>query len=641
MLPTGIGERYQFSGRHARRLSSNVSEEDERWDERQMLAVSHMSTPHTAKIVDIYEDCERMFLENRLAQGRTRRFLRWMYRHRWALGLVVVSLVTSFILYMIGSRDRTRFILSQVSWLWSAIPGLVAITMFVSYIIEITVLNAARLFIRSPAWLYPMMQGTASGYIRVIMFAVLTDGFVFQWWLSSTAVNGVNPTTVHNVFVSVWTIGAFLVVRNVLNHLLEMWAVKKTFGKRINALMFVQDILHDLCCRSESDKVALAQIRSNNRHNKYLMASVRQIREGCIGFPLACQSDRWEFSTDSTVEVSSTKEMALIAQIVFDNIVEDKQHDPGSAPNPPVISFDMWTGYFKDAFLAAQCFRLMFTRQGDALVKQAVTSEQFIAAFKSAFNTWSVLANRLKSFQNLSYLSKTILSGIFYLFLLFVIMSIFGYNASQLVTAMSAMLLALSFALSKTISRLVECISFIFGGKPYQVNDEVVIDGNWYQVHKIGLLETQFLDSMNKCTRYSNQVLADLKLVNLSKSGNCATRVVIEIAQDTPVELVERLKASILKYAIRNPSQWKPRVSISLNDLTKTNGVDVEIRIDSVFTYSEGGAFCTADTDIKNHIRKQLTKLGVGYHEVSGPVLCAVYHKNPADKGTVRHNREK
>lgn len=101
----------------------------------------------------------------------------------------------------------------------------------------------------------------------------------------------------------------------------------------------------------------------------------------------------------------------------------------------------------------------MFTRQGDALVKQAVTSEQFIAAFKSAFNTWSVLANRLKSFQNLSYLSKTILSGIFYLFLLFVIMSIFGYNASQLVTAMSAMLLALSFALSKTISRLVECIS--------------------------------------------------------------------------------------------------------------------------------------------------------------------------------------
>lgn len=41
----------------------------------------------------------------------------------------------------------------------------------------------------------------------------------------------------------------------------------------------------------------------------------------------------------------------------------------------------------------------------------------------------------------------------------------------------------------------------------------MVIDGNWYQVHKIGLLETQFLDSMNKCTRYSNQVLADLKLV--------------------------------------------------------------------------------------------------------------------------------
>lgn len=54
---------------------------------------------------------------------------------------------------------------------------------------------------------------------------------------------------------------------------------------------------------------------------------------------------------------------------------------------------------------------------------------------------------------------------------------------------------------------------FIFGGKPYQVNDAVNIDNTWYKVHKIGVLETKFLDANNKLTRYSNQYLCDVKIV--------------------------------------------------------------------------------------------------------------------------------
>lgn len=40
--------------------------------------------------------------------------------------------------------------------------------------------------------------------------------------------------------------------------------------------------------------------------------------------------------------------------------------------------------------------------------------------------------------------------------------------------------------------------------------------------------------------------------MNLTNSGTCVTTIAIQIAQDTPVELIERLKSSLVKYTIEN-----------------------------------------------------------------------------------------
>lgn len=108
--------------------------------------------------------------------------------------------------------------------------------------------------------------------------------------------------------------------------------------------------------------------------------------------------------------------------------------------------------------IGMQSFRLMFMRQGSALQKQAVTREQFIASFKSILNTRNVLANRLQGFQNLTTLAKTAVSFVVWFIVLFVVADIFGYNVGNILTAMSALLIGTAFAISKTISRVVESV---------------------------------------------------------------------------------------------------------------------------------------------------------------------------------------
>lgn len=56
-------------------------------------------------------------------------------------------------------------------------------------------------------------------------------------------------------------------------------------------------------------------------------------------------------------------------------------------------------------------------------------------------------------------------------------------------------------------------------------------------------------------------------------------------------------------------------MTVFLNDLTRTHAVDMEIRVESVYKYVDGGAFRAADTDLKNHVRKKMTKLGIQFKD--------------------------
>ena len=46
-------------------------------------------------------------------------------------------------------------------------------------------------------------------------------------------------------------------------------------------------------------------------------------------FPIGHENEQWIFSTESSIEVSSAKEMGLVADIIFNNILEDSHQTDG------------------------------------------------------------------------------------------------------------------------------------------------------------------------------------------------------------------------------------------------------------------------------------------------------------------------
>lgn len=236
----------------------------------------------------------------------------------------------------------------------------------------------------SPPWFADLFRQSTSGYIRVSAFGrgpgsfenlvadevptgIVMDSLVFRWWLNSTAPGDLNPTLIDNCFVAMYVVAIVLIVRNFFNEVGEMLAAEKSFGKRVDALNFLEGIMLDLCCRSPTDRAALAQIRANRTRTQHLMSSIRNIRfvdvafaftirstgspcrEGAILFPLTHQDDQWVFSKESSVEVTIGKDMGLVAAIIFNNIVEDAAGDAfgqGDDSSPSSITLRTWMAYF-------------------------------------------------------------------------------------------------------------------------------------------------------------------------------------------------------------------------------------------------------------------------------------------------------
>ena len=114
-----------------------------------------------------------------------------------------------------------------------------------------------------------------------------------------------------------------------------------------------------------------------------------------------------------------------------------------------------------------------------------------------------------------------------------------------------AQIVALSFAVSRTVWEILSACIFIFIKHPYDVGDRVDIDSQRIVVEKISLLYTVFkrIDK-GKHVQISNMTLNSRWIENVSRSGSMAEVVVIEIDNETTIAdmntlqelLIERLR---------------------------------------------------------------------------------------------------
>jgi small-conductance mechanosensitive channel len=122
----------------------------------------------------------------------------------------------------------------------------------------------------------------------------------------------------------------------------------------------------------------------------------------------------------------------------------------------------------------------------------------------------------------------------------------FSNSFSTYLATIGTQLAAISFAISGTVQEFLGSCIFIFVKHPFDVGDRVRIDGREMIVEKISLLYSVFRTmDCNKTTQVPNINLNGMWVENISRSGPMRERITIQIAADTALEEVERLRRSV------------------------------------------------------------------------------------------------
>lgn len=127
----GIGK---STTKEVRRRSSNIGDlhdaligtEEEHWDETQTLAVNHTTAPLTAKIVDLFEDCDSVLSEDRRSLSPWDQFVIWASHRSFVILLVVASFLLTISLFIFQTSNNLKNPSGNEPWVWSAIPGIVS-----------------------------------------------------------------------------------------------------------------------------------------------------------------------------------------------------------------------------------------------------------------------------------------------------------------------------------------------------------------------------------------------------------------------------------------------------------------------------------------------------------------------------------
>lgn len=162
---------------------------------------------------------------------------------------------------------------------------------------------------------------------------------------------------------------------------------------------------------------------------------------------------------------------------------------------------------------------------------------------------------------------EKILNTIFYFILLLLVLFIFGVDPIGMFTAMTGLLLPLSFLFSSASSKYFEGILLILVRNPYDIGDRIAIsapmnetnnDGSttWF-VENITLFTTTVRNAAtNEVATYANGSLASLRIINAARSSNAMVTVTLKFGVDVPYEKVKVFRTVVEGFIKTRPHKW-------------------------------------------------------------------------------------
>lgn len=138
------------------------------------------------------------------------------------------------------------------------------------------------------------------------------------------------------------------------------------------------------------------------------------------------------------------------------------------------------------------------------------------------------------------------LKFVLYLILVLILLSIIGINITGIVTALSAILLAVGMALESNIANLANGI-VIVSTHMFKKGDYISVDGKEGSIVEINFLFTTLVTPDNKRITLPNSTIVNSSVTNAGANNKRRVDFTFSVAYETDVELVKKIVTDVMK----------------------------------------------------------------------------------------------
>lgn len=186
---------------------------------------------------------------------------------------------------------------------------------------------------------------------------------------------------------------------------------------------------------------------------------------------------------------------------------------------------------------------------------------------------------------------------------------------------LATIILGFSFIFGHSAQTLFESMIFIFSTHVFDVGDLVMIDDQYLIVKEFGLFSTTFRRVDGQEIIAPNSLLSSTKLVhNLRRSNSMWESTTLMIAYNTPLELVEQLKARIQAYITANNREWSGS-AVNIDKMEFQNAIHLTVGVEHRPNWQDWGGRWTRRTAFMKHLKSILEDLDLKYTMPVQPVL--------------------